>query len=196
MTIWEKLKHVGYEKLVSEIFTIQMHCNIFFITSAHAARPSYVSQGAIHLENIQRNVFHETISYSGAFKVRETFTGIVTLSVHFLVHFMVHFMNKGLYVISQYRKLNSLFETNIQGDNINMVNDSDKILIRELRKTKGWGAKKLMSEFPDKNWKRTTLNDLLKKIDNTGDVKRNPGSGRHQGRNAFPQHREGRGAYI
>ena len=59
-----------------------------------------------------------------------------------------------------------------------MVSHDDKLLIRELRLSKRWGVKKLIKEFPCKNWKSSTLKDLLRKIDKTGDVKRYPGSGR------------------
>ena len=41
-----------------------------------------------------------------------------------------------------------------------------------------YGARKLMSEFPDKNWKRSSLDKLLKKIQQTGMVQRKKGSGR------------------
>jgi len=44
--------------------------------------------------------------------------------------------------------------------------------------TKGYGARKLMSEFPDKNWRRSSLDKLLKKIQQTGMVQRKKGSGR------------------
>ena len=35
-----------------------------------------------------------------------------------------------------------------------------------------------MSEFPDKNWKRSSLDKLLKKIQQTGMIQRKKGSGR------------------
>ena len=43
----------------------------------------------------------------------------------------------------------------------------DKVLIKNLHLSKGYGARKLMSEFPDKNWKRSSLDKLLKKIQQT-----------------------------
>jgi len=54
----------------------------------------------------------------------------------------------------------------------------DKVLIKNLHLSKGYGARKLMSEFPDKNWKRSSLDKLLKKIQQTGMVQRKKGSGR------------------
>ena len=57
------------------------------------------------------------------------------------------------------------------------ISDDDKVLIKELRLSKRWGVKKLMREFPDKDWK-PSLKDLLRKIDKTGGVQRYPGSGR------------------
>ena len=59
-----------------------------------------------------------------------------------------------------------------------VVTADDKILIKELRLSKRWGVKRIMREFPDKNWKSSTLKDLLRKIDKTGGVQRYPGSGR------------------
>ena len=43
----------------------------------------------------------------------------------------------------------------------------DKVLIKKLHLSKGYGARKLMSEFPDKNWKRSSLDKRLKKIQQT-----------------------------
>jgi len=40
----------------------------------------------------------------------------------------------------------------------------DKVLIKKLHLNKDYGARKLMSEFPDKSWKRSSLDKLLKKI--------------------------------
>ena len=54
----------------------------------------------------------------------------------------------------------------------------DKSLIRALRLEKGWGSLRMIREFPQRQWKRSTLNDLIKKIDETGDTKRKQGSGR------------------
>src|SRR5688572_9776087 len=54
----------------------------------------------------------------------------------------------------------------------------DKSLIRALRLEKGWGMLRMIREFPQRQWKRSTLNDLIKKIDETGDTKRKQGSGR------------------
>lgn len=50
----------------------------------------------------------------------------------------------------------------------------DKILIKELRQTKGYGAKRLIREFPMKNWSKAGVNKLLKKISTTGSVARKP----------------------
>ena len=63
------------------------------------------------------------------------------------------------------------------------MSHEDRILIEQLRikchrSGKPWGVKRLQKEFPWKNWKSSTLKDLLRKIDNTGDCARRPGSGR------------------
>jgi len=35
-----------------------------------------------------------------------------------------------------------------------MINEEDKILIKNLWESKGYGARRLIQEFPNKNWKR------------------------------------------
>ena len=53
----------------------------------------------------------------------------------------------------------------------------DKALIKNLYLLKGYGAERLMAEFPQKNWKRG-LNKLLLNLCNTGRTDRQTGSGR------------------
>jgi transposase len=48
----------------------------------------------------------------------------------------------------------------------------DRILIRELRENKGWGAKRLIKEFPLKPWSLRSLNRILKQINETGSADR------------------------
>jgi len=55
---------------------------------------------------------------------------------------------------------------------------ADRILIQELRKTKGFGARRFMTEFPGKTWSLAGLSRLIKKIDSTGTAERKVGSGR------------------
>ena len=54
----------------------------------------------------------------------------------------------------------------------------DHILIENLYKCKGYLAKKLIREFPDKGWNVRGLSYLLKKLRDTGTTARQPGSGR------------------
>ena len=54
----------------------------------------------------------------------------------------------------------------------------DRILIKQLREHKGYGAKRLLKEFPLKSWSLTALNRILKTIDDTGSSARKTGSGR------------------
>lgn len=54
----------------------------------------------------------------------------------------------------------------------------DRILIENFHKSKGYGAKKLIREFPDKHWNIDGLNYLLRKLRETGTTARKPGSGR------------------
>ena len=42
----------------------------------------------------------------------------------------------------------------------------------------GYGAKRLISEFPIKGWKKTTVNDFLKRLKESGSTTRKSGSGR------------------
>ena len=56
--------------------------------------------------------------------------------------------------------------------------EEDRILIKNLYYLKGYGAKTLMKEFPTKGWKKTTLNDFLKRLRETGSADRRAGSGR------------------
>lgn len=57
-----------------------------------------------------------------------------------------------------------------------LLTSNDKSLTRALRLERGWGSHRMIREFPQRKWKRSTLNDLIKKIDETGDTKRKQGS--------------------
>ena len=54
----------------------------------------------------------------------------------------------------------------------------DRILIKVLRHSKGYSARKLLEEFPDKDWSRLALDRLLRQIDATGSADRKSSSGR------------------
>lgn len=54
----------------------------------------------------------------------------------------------------------------------------DKETIKTLRLEKHWGARKICSEFPNKNWPYSSVLRLLRKIDATGSIERKRGSGR------------------
>jgi inhibitor of nuclear factor kappa-B kinase subunit alpha len=63
--------------------------------------------------------------------------------------------------------------------NIKMVfSKNDRVLIQELRILKGYGARRILKEFPTKKWSLAGLSRLLKKIRNTGNADRKTGSGR------------------
>ena len=47
----------------------------------------------------------------------------------------------------------------------------DGILIKVLRQSKGYCARKLLEEFPDKDWSCSALDRLLRQIDATGSAK-------------------------
>ena len=52
----------------------------------------------------------------------------------------------------------------------------DKIIIISLYETKGYGARKLLKEFPQKNWTKGGLDSLITKLRSTGDIVRKTGS--------------------
>jgi len=58
-----------------------------------------------------------------------------------------------------------------------ILSDKDKILIKSLY-LKGYTAKRLTDEFPEKSWTMRGVNKLFKKLRDTGIVIRRPGSGR------------------
>ena len=51
-------------------------------------------------------------------------------------------------------------------------------MISELNTLKGFGAKKLINEFPSKEWKVSTVSNFLDKLKKTETIERRPGSGR------------------
>jgi len=61
---------------------------------------------------------------------------------------------------------------------LNVVfSNEDKILIKRLR-LKGYAAKRLTDEFPEKSWTKLGVNKLLKKLRDTCTVDKGPGSSR------------------
>jgi len=54
----------------------------------------------------------------------------------------------------------------------------DRAAIKLAREEKGWRAKRNLREFPNKQWSRTAVRMLLRKIDQTSAVSRKPVSGR------------------
>jgi len=58
-----------------------------------------------------------------------------------------------------------------------VLSDEDKILIKSLY-LKGYTAKRLIDEFPEKSWTKCGVNKLFKKLRDTGTLNRRPGSGR------------------
>jgi len=59
-----------------------------------------------------------------------------------------------------------------------MVFSEDKILIKNLYVYKGYSARQLIGDFPEKGWKLRSMNYLLKKLRETDSTDRKPGSGR------------------
>src|SRR5215469_8828939 len=54
----------------------------------------------------------------------------------------------------------------------------DKVLIKNLHLLKGYGWRRLMAEFPQKNWNKGSINSLIRKVKDTGSTSRRVGSGR------------------
>jgi len=57
----------------------------------------------------------------------------------------------------------------------------DGILIKVLRRSNGYSARKLLEEIPDKDWSSSALDRLLRQIDDTGSADRKSGSSRERG---------------
>jgi len=58
--------------------------------------------------------------------------------------------------------------------------EKDGILIKVLRQSKGYSARKLLDEFPDKDWSCSALDQLLRQIDTTWSTDSKSGSSREQ----------------
>jgi len=59
-----------------------------------------------------------------------------------------------------------------------VISSEDRVLIKVLRREKGYGSKKLLAEFPNKAWTLTSLKRLLRKIEASGSTDRKRGSRR------------------
>ena len=59
-----------------------------------------------------------------------------------------------------------------------MFSDEDKVLIKCLRESKWYGAKHLLTMFPDRLWNPSGIQKLIGKTDEKGCADRRPGSGR------------------
>ena len=53
-----------------------------------------------------------------------------------------------------------------------VFSEEDKILIKSLYVYKGYSARQLTGDFPEKGWKLTNLNYLLKKLRETDSTDR------------------------
>ena len=53
-----------------------------------------------------------------------------------------------------------------------VLSEQDHILIKNLYYFKGYGAKRLISKCPAKGWKKTTVNDFLKHLKETGSTRK------------------------
>ena len=58
------------------------------------------------------------------------------------------------------------------------LSEEDKIVTNYLRQKFGYGAKRIIKDHPEKNWGLRNVGYLLKKIDETGDIKKREESGR------------------
>jgi len=66
--------------------------------------------------------------------------------------------------------------------NVNMVfSADDRILIENLYNFKNYGPKRLIREFPTKGWSVSSVNKLLKKLQDTSTTASRAGSGRRRG---------------
>jgi len=60
----------------------------------------------------------------------------------------------------------------------NVFTTKDGILVKVLRQSIGYSARKLLEEFPDKHWSCSALDRLLRQIDATGSADRKSSSSR------------------
>ena len=58
------------------------------------------------------------------------------------------------------------------------ISQEDVILITNLYPSKQYGARRVMSQLPDKGWKLESIDSLLRRIRKMGTIVRQPGSGR------------------
>jgi len=60
---------------------------------------------------------------------------------------------------------------------ITKISQEDVILIKNLYLSKQYGARRLLSELPDKGWKLGSIDSLLKRSHKTGTIVPQPDSG-------------------
>ena len=60
------------------------------------------------------------------------------------------------------------------------LSEEDKIIIKYLRQKFGYGTKRIIKDHPEKNWGLRNVGYLLKKINETDNVKRREGSERRK----------------
>src|SRR6185436_1687173 len=58
------------------------------------------------------------------------------------------------------------------------ITAEDRILIKQLRIEKQWGARRMTNEFPNKAWSIASVSRVINNIDNNNTTERKPGSGR------------------
>ena len=61
---------------------------------------------------------------------------------------------------------------------IMVLSQADKHVIEAVFKEKGWRVARIIKEFPSKNWCKSSVNRLIKKVEQTGSIARKKGSGR------------------
>jgi len=54
--------------------------------------------------------------------------------------------------------------------NVASLTAEDRLLIQTLKIEKGWTVDRMIAEFPERQWKRRTLYDLVRRIDSSGSV--------------------------
>ena len=59
-----------------------------------------------------------------------------------------------------------------------VLSEEDLISIKNVYYFKGYGAKRLISDFSAKGWKKPSVNDFLKRLKETGLTTRKSGRGR------------------
>jgi len=119
-------------------------------------------------------VFDDKLKLNGQFA--KIFGTLITKSIG---HRQVFLFSHLTYVV-QLLYLGKLLRPKYQQklNKIMNISQEDVILIKNFYLSKQYGARRLLSELPDKGWKLGSIDSLLNRSHETGTIVPQPGSGR------------------